>query len=242
MSIADLRTLYHLALKPVRGKTHSERLESFYSGQSATYDSFRQRLLKGRRELIASLDFPHGGTWVDLGGGTGENLEFTPQLRGLKSAVVVDLCPSLLAQAQARIERRGWNNVSVVEADAGRFQLEGGADIVTFSYSLTMMPDWFAVLENAYRLLKPGGRVGVVDFHVSRKHEDAGRPAYGWWVRHFWPTWFAFDNVFLNPDHLPYLQSRFDTESLETGSTRLPYLPMGAVPTYRWVGRKAESV
>ncbi len=238
MSLADLRTLYHLALKPVRGKTHSERLESFYRGQSAAYDAFRRRLLRGRRELVETLDFPAGGTWIDLGGGTGENLEFTLQLERLKSAVVVDLCPSLLARARNRVKRCGWTNISIVEADAGRFQWNEPADVVTFSYSLTMMPDWYVAIENAIRLLRPGGQLGVVDFYVSRKHEDEGRPRHGWWRRHFWPTWFAFDNVFLNPDHLPFLQSRLDTQSLETSLTRLPYLPIGAVPTYRWVGRK----
>lgn len=241
MTVADLRTLYHLALKPVRGKTHSERLESFYRGQSGTYDSFRRRLLRGRRELIESLSFPEGGTWLDLGGGTGENCEFTPRLGKLKAAVIVDLCPSLLERAQSRIRHRGWENVSTLEADASAFDWATPVDVVTFSYSLTMMPDWFAAIENAIRLLRPGGQLGVVDFYVSRKYEAEGRIRHGWWKRHFWPTWFAFDNVFLNPDHLPYLQSRLDTQSLETSSTRLPYLPIGNVPTYRWVGRKRDS-
>ena len=31
-----------------------------------------------------------------------------------------------------------------------------------FSYTLSMIPDWFAALENARRLLKPGGTIGVV--------------------------------------------------------------------------------
>ena len=39
-----------------------------------------------------------------------------------------------------------------VEADAATFRpAEGQADVVTFSYSLTMIPDWFTALETALR-------------------------------------------------------------------------------------------
>ena len=49
---SDLKVLYHLALKPVRGKNHAERMESFYGGQAEAYDDFRKRLLKGREDLL----------------------------------------------------------------------------------------------------------------------------------------------------------------------------------------------
>ena len=39
---ADLKILYHMALKPVRGKDHAARLESFYSGQAKNYDDFKK--------------------------------------------------------------------------------------------------------------------------------------------------------------------------------------------------------
>jgi S-adenosylmethionine-diacylgycerolhomoserine-N-methlytransferase len=50
--LSDVRTLYHLALTPIRGQTHADRLESFYRGQATSYDAFRQRLLPGRDELM----------------------------------------------------------------------------------------------------------------------------------------------------------------------------------------------
>src|SRR5687768_342623 len=73
---SDLKIIYHLALKPVRGKDHAARMESFYSGQAEAYDDFRKRLLKGRQELWNLLHPPEGGTWIDMGGGTGGNLEY----------------------------------------------------------------------------------------------------------------------------------------------------------------------
>ncbi|MDA1178090.1 MAG: SAM-dependent methyltransferase, partial [Planctomycetota bacterium] len=77
MGIAsDLRVLYHLAVKRVRGNSHADRMENFYAGQAQAYDDFRRRLLQGRQQLWQQiLDHP-GAVWVDLGGGTGANLEF----------------------------------------------------------------------------------------------------------------------------------------------------------------------
>ncbi len=168
---ADLKTLYHLLLKPARGTNHAERMESFYAGQAAGYDSFRDRLLPGRRELFHALPIPRDGVWVDLGGGTGANFESLAERRKeLRSVYVVDLSPSLLAVADERIKRQGWSNVRAVRADATEFRpSEGQANVVTLSYALTMIPDWFAAIENACAMLKPGGVIGVADFYVSRK-------------------------------------------------------------------------
>lgn len=244
--LSDLRILYHLAFKPVRGRNHAERLESFYGGQAELYDGFRQRLLQGRRELWETLPTPEGGTWVDLGGGTGANLEFFgPRIESLRRLYVVDLSPSLLRIAQERIDRQGWSHVETVEADATTFQLrEGKADIVTLSYSLTMIPDWFAVIENVLTLLKPGGLLGVVDFYVSRKYPAAGMARHSWFTRSFWPVWFGCDGVYLSADHVPFLHRRFDPVFFEEKLARVPYLPLIPVPYYCFVGRKpgeAES-
>ena len=43
--ISDLRILYHLTVRPVRGKDHAARMESFYAGQAAAYDNVGRDLL-----------------------------------------------------------------------------------------------------------------------------------------------------------------------------------------------------
>jgi S-adenosylmethionine-diacylgycerolhomoserine-N-methlytransferase len=251
----DLKTLYHLTISPVRGKTQQERLESFYAKQASGYDSFRSRLLPGRRELFEALPVPKDGAWIDIGGGTGANLEFLGERLGsIRQVIIVDLSPSLLKVAQARIERHGWTNVKTVQADAISLGAAPGmgvphdalapqkADVVTFSYSLTMIPDWFAAVDAAWRLLKPGGHIGVVDFHVGRKWPEPGRLRHPWSTRHFWPAWFETDDVLLSPDHIPYLQKRFETIDLLELRARLPYLPLLRAPYFRFIGRKpAES-
>lgn len=238
---SDLKVLYHLTLSPVKGKSHQDRLESFYGGQAHAYDSFRKRLLQGREQLYSSIPVPTDGIWVDVGGGTGSNLEYLgDSIKQLKLAFVVDLTPSLLKVADERILQRGWTNVKTLHADATTLVLpeEQQADVVTFSYSLTMIPDWFAAIDAAWRMLKPGGLIGVVDFYVSRKWAEQPRARHPWSTRHFWRTWFDADNVFPNPDHLPYLERRFHTVSVDESRAKLPYMPIVRMPYYRFVGKK----
>lgn len=236
--LSDARILYHLAISPIRGTTHADRLESFYRGQATSYDSFRRRLLPGRSELIQLLDLPAGGSWFDMGGGTGTNLEFAGErLRDLAEVHLIDLCPSLLEVAAQRIRKSGWTNVTPVLDDAIQYTASGLADVITFSYSLTMIPDWFAAVDNAARLLKPGGHIGVVDFHVSRKYPKRGRSRQGWFTRSLLPVWFGCDNVFLSHDHLSYLEQRFRPIAVREGQTRIPWVPFVRAPYYLFIGR-----
>ena len=89
--LSDLRVLYHMVASPVKGKTHAERLDSFYAGQSGDYDDFRKRLLPGRAELWSEIPGPRqGAVWIDMGGGTGSNLEnFGTELNQLAKVYVV---------------------------------------------------------------------------------------------------------------------------------------------------------
>jgi len=243
MGIAtDIKLLYHLALRPVRGKDHAARMEDFYKGQAGAYDDFRKRLLKGREEMYQSLDWPDGAVWVDLGGGTGSNLEcVAEQVPRLSQVYVVDLAESLLKVCEERAAQRGWANVTARAADATTFMPpERAADVVTFSYSLTMIPDWFAAIDNALAMLRPGGQIGVVDFYVSRKHAEADRKRHSFATRHFWRTWFDGDSVYPSPDHVPYLTQRFEKTRLEERRARIPYLPLVRAPYYIFTGRKAE--
>jgi S-adenosylmethionine-diacylgycerolhomoserine-N-methlytransferase len=237
---ADAKILYHMLLKPLRGRDHAERMENFYGGQAAAYDNFRRRLLKGREELWSKLPRPANGIWVDFGGGTGQNLEnFGDDIRQLRRIYVVDLSASLLQIARRRAADHGWANVEPVAADATQFSpAEGSADVVTFSYSLTMIPDWFAAIENALRILKPGGYIGAVDFYVSRKYPGEGVRRHRWLTRTLWPPWFATDNVFPSADHLPFLQHHFEQLYLSENWSKLPYVPFLRTPYYVFVGRK----
>jgi ubiquinone/menaquinone biosynthesis C-methylase UbiE len=74
---------------------------------------------------------------------------------------VLDLCPSLVDVATKRVTSKGWSDfVTVVLGDACDFECAGlpaagTVDVVTFSYALSMIPDWRQAIRNAYRMLKP---------------------------------------------------------------------------------------
>lgn len=238
--LTDLRLLYHMAVAPAKSGPLEERLEALYRHQADAYDDFRRRLLHGREEMMRGLEVPVGGRVLDMGGGTGSNVEYlADRLDRLDSVTIVDLCPSLLRVAEERIRRRGWANVRTVQADATTYEPpDGPVDAITFSYSLTMIPDWFRALDHAGRLLRPGGFIGVADFYVSRKWPAAGLRKHSRFQRFFWPTWFSWDNVFPSADHLPFLQSRFATVRLEEHLGKMPYMPGLRAPYYVFLGRK----
>lgn len=227
-------------LRPPRGAdSHAARLEAFYRDQAEAYDVFRRRLLYGREDLIASLEIPPDAHVIDLGGGTGATVEMLGDRRtAFRRVTIVDLCPSLLRVAGQRIHGRGWSNVETVLADARDYQPAEPADAVICSYTLTMMPDWFRVIDRIRAWLRPGGLIGVVDFYVARKWPAPDRLRHTAFQRTFWPLMFGWDDVFLSPDHLPYLLERFRPVKVEERSARHPYLWWLRMPYYMFVGAK----
>ena len=239
----DLRILFHMLTATAgSGADHKERLEAFYRGQRHAYDDFRKRLLHGRERLMQSLPLPEmGGFLLDMGGGTGSNIEaLGKRIQNLNNVEIVDLCESLLEIAKERINNNNWENVKTVCTDATKYTPEIAPDAITFSYSLTMIPDWFSVIDKAYEILKPGGIIGAVDFYVSRKWPENGMKKHSAWTRGFWPAWFSYDNVFLSPEHIPYLKKKFHTIKLEEWYGSVPYIPGTKVPYYIFVGQKIK--
>lgn len=225
----------------VRGQTHAprhvDRLNDFYAPQAEVYDRTRERLLHDRERLIRLLDIQPDSRVIELGAGTGRNVEFYADRIGtLQSVTLVDLCAPLLAQAKQRTSR--WPNVNIVEADVTTFRPVELADVVYFSYSLTMIPDWIGAIENAIAMMKPGGRLGVVDFYVSRRNPESGRVCHGLLTRNFWRAWFDRDGVFPSADHLPFLMSRLETVHVSEHFGSVPYVPFVKAPHYLFVGRK----
>jgi S-adenosylmethionine-diacylgycerolhomoserine-N-methlytransferase len=238
MSLGDAQVLLRLLRGQPRRGTLAERLEAFYAPQAAHYDAFRERLLRGRAELMERLAPAPGEVLVELGAGTGRNLDFLgARLAALGRVDLVDLCPALLEQARRRT--RGLPNVRVVEADAVGYRPEGPVDCVYFSYALTMIPDWEGALRNALAMLRPGGRLGVVDFYVAQADPAPGLVRHGPLTRWFWPRWFGHDGVHPNPAHLTALQRLLPDHHLTEHRAPVPYLPGVRVPWYCFVGHRS---
>ncbi|CAE6397523.1 unnamed protein product [Rhizoctonia solani] len=259
---APLRFIWHCFLRPLgKSQNQQDRLDQFYKGQAEIYDSTRHRLLRGRKTMLQlaaahmrerKSDKPL--VWVDIGGGTGWNIEtmdaYMP-IQQFDAIYLVDLCDPLLHIARKRFAAKGWTNVHVVHADACMFQLPGwpahGGDVlpgsvslVTLSYSLSMIPPYHRLLDRVDRMLDPAhGLVGVVDFYTSRScgglHEESiggvGK-VVGWLSHWFWQIWFDLDHVDLSPGRRDYLQYKFGTVKILNGRNGM-FLPC---PYYVWLG------
>ncbi len=238
MLFSDAAVLVQLMRGQSRTGTHAERLQAFYAPQAARYDTFRDRLLHGRRELIELLDPMPGDRVVELGGGTGANLDFFGQkrLRQLDRFELVDICPALLDVARRRSAQ--LENVHIIKADAVSYQPQEPVDIVYLSYAVTMIPDWEQAIENAITMLRPGGKLGVVDFYVSSTDPPPGLVRHEALTRWFWPRWFMHDGVYLSSGHLATLLKRLDVVTLLERRAAVPYLPGFRVPYYVFTGRK----
>lgn len=278
---------YSCFLKPHAAGTKDNQqsaLESFYASQAGVYDVTRKALLKGREDMLAlvtaqllhkSRNSGQSGkkkvVWVDVGGGTGWNIEAMSEFINVPefftSVYLVDLSPSLCEVARKRFARLGWTNVKVVCEDARKFRLEdyengssgpgsptrstsgyfdqrrpehGGADLITMSYSLSMIPDYYSVIDTLTSLLSPNGILGVVDFYVQSKVDVSYRNYTGGLVgrhvnylaRTFWRAWFDLDRVALEPARRDYLEYRFGTVL----TANLRNNTLGAIPYYIWLG------
>ncbi|ODV85749.1 hypothetical protein CANARDRAFT_175521 [[Candida] arabinofermentans NRRL YB-2248] len=225
-------------------------LESFYQAQAKFYDTTRATLLRGREtslKLAASHVVKSNNLiWVDVGGGTGYNVEhmntILPISKHFKAIYVVDLSPSLLEVAQKRFAENGWKNVHCLLADACTFTIPyQSADLITFSYSLSMIPTFHSAIDHVSSMLSKDGVICCVDFGVQSSVTSFGRVNtlggmtgrhIPWIFRTFWRIWFEADRVFLDPARRDYLEYRFGTlKSLNLYNKKL-----GNIPYYIWLG------
>jgi hypothetical protein len=68
-----------------------------------------------------------------------------------------------------------------------------------------------------------------------------GLARHRWFTRTFWPIWFAGDNVFPSPDHVPFLHRHFEPVQFTENRGKVPYIPFLRMPYYTFIGRKRED-
>src|ERR1700744_1456069 len=146
------------------------RMNRMYRLQRHIYDGTRRYYLLGRDQMIAGLLPPAGSSVLEIGCGTGRNLVLAAKRYPDAHFFGVDVSTEMLTSALTAISRHGLaSRIRVAHGDATNFdpQFSFGIpsfDRVTISYSLSMIPDWEAVLDAAIGHLNPGGQLHVVDF------------------------------------------------------------------------------
>ena len=223
-----------------RAASHAESLSAFYAPQAQHYDRFRERLLRGRAELIERLPLADGARVVELGGGTGRNAEFFgAKLERIDSLTIVDVCAPLLAQAHERARR--IPRIRVVEADAttyaarraGRRRLllvcaddDAGLARGDRECDRDAEAGRCARCRGFLRFREPTRRVGL---HAARR---ADARLLAGVVR-------VTTACCVSSEHFPALRRALPDHAFVEQRANVPYLPFGRVPYLRIRGPQA---
>ncbi|MFP5071545.1 class I SAM-dependent methyltransferase [Pseudonocardia nantongensis] len=149
---------------------------------AALYDRLSapvERAVLGPRR--AELVGPLTGTVLDVGAGTGANL---PHFRAAERVVATEPDPAMRRRLTERVRAAA---VPVAVGDAGAERLphpDGAFDAVVFTLVLCTVGDPARALAEAYRVLRPGGRLVALE-HVrgSGRHARLQRRLDPLWTR-----------------------------------------------------------
>ena len=126
------------------------RIRERYGRWARLYDWFARATASVggvRRDCVAALDLDLGDTVVEFGCGPGVNIPTLRDAVGPTGRVVgVDITGRMLGRARALIERRGWENVSLVQGDATTPPIEA-ADGVLATFVTSLFPDAYGVVD-----------------------------------------------------------------------------------------------
>jgi demethylmenaquinone methyltransferase/2-methoxy-6-polyprenyl-1,4-benzoquinol methylase len=154
-----------------RADTEQERLIGIYRKKAKHYEIVSHLypvpgypLWAQRRRAVQALGLRPGATVVDLACGTGQNFALIEGAIGPDGQIIgVDLTDAMLAQAQRRIERNGWSNVSLVQADATAYTFPAELDAILSTYAISHVPECAGVIAHGADALGRGGRWVVLD-------------------------------------------------------------------------------
>ena len=133
-----------------------------------------------KKLFVEALDPRAGKTLLDLAGGTGD-ISFGWLAKGGGPAMLSDINASMLSVGRDRAMDRGFvADLSFLVADAEALPLPDRAvDTVSMAFGLRNCTDKAAVLREARRVLRPGGRFFCLEF--SKVQVAALAPVYDAW-------------------------------------------------------------
>lgn len=144
----------------------AEAAAAYFRARAAEWNEIRTLHIAEKEVDAAILELlgeASLGDLVDLGTGTGRLLELLASRA--RSAIGVDLSREMLAIARHALDRPELRHVQVRQGDIYALNLESAsADLVTIHLVLHYLDDPAAAILEAARLLRPGGRLLIVDF------------------------------------------------------------------------------
>lgn len=150
---------------------HAKAVKEMFSGIAGRYDSLNHLLSlnidknwrrRVRRELADVLERPEAFV-LDVACGTGD---LSVELQQNASATVVgtDFCRPMLAVAAAKTNGMA-QRIPLIEADGMNLPSASESfDAVTIAFGLRNFANWSNGLVELHRVLKPGGRLLILEF------------------------------------------------------------------------------
>jgi ubiquinone/menaquinone biosynthesis C-methylase UbiE len=174
-----------------------------------------------RREVLSEA----AGRTIDIGAGTGLNLELFPP--GVSELVLAEPDPHMLKKLREKLSASG-REASVIQSPAEKLPFpDGSFDTAVFTLVLCTVPDPAAALAEAARLLRPGGKLLFLE-HVRSEDPSLAR----WQDRLEGPWHFLGDGCHCNRDTVATIEaSPFEIENVEKGE--LPKAPPLVKPLVR---------
>lgn len=190
----------HFGFRDVPLSEKQGMVDEVFHSVAGRYDLMNDLMSLGihrawKRVFVNALDPRPHRTLLDLAGGTGD-ISFGWLARGGGAAILSDINADMLAVGQDRALERGLvAGLSLLVADAERLPLPDRAvDRVSIAFGLRNCTDKDAVLAEARRVLKPGGRFFCLEF--SQVEVAALAPVYDAWSFQVLPRlgrWVAKD-------------------------------------------------
>ena len=162
----------HFGFTEIPVAEKSERVAEVFHSVAKNYDLMNDVMSFGlhrlwKRFTIAQAAVRPGHHILDVAGGTGDLTKtFARQTGKTGQVILADINEKMLAAGRARLVAAGIaGNVNYVQADAECLPFPADYfDVISIAFGLRNVTDKAAALRSMYRVLKPGGKLLVLEF------------------------------------------------------------------------------
>ncbi len=173
----------HFGYKTVPVDDKAELVRGVFDSVANRYDIMNDLMSGGlhrlwKRHTIDQAGVRKGHVVLDLAGGTGDLAkEFTRRVGTSGHVVLADINAAMLIQGRRRMVDGGVaGNLSIAQVDAQNLPFDDGTfDCITVAFGLRNVTDKSAALHSMHRVVKPGGKILILEFSQPA---EAIRPAY----------------------------------------------------------------